>query len=210
TALERRDEPLGEMPRRVLEAIDHVADDIRPGEDVALGGRVLAALVSGPRGRLRSGERGVLAFEIHHRELPALLRPVIRKRIGISAPDLFDDRLRLQPLPQEIERLRAIADVDDRLRRGDANRGIGPQHAVASREHARLYGAADFAGCRIEPENRERSRIPERLPPLKPSSSTISHPQSHRDRAQTHVLHHPPPPWIPAASTLPFWMSATT
>ena len=60
------------------------------------------------------------------------------------------------PGAQQRDRLRPVAHVDDRLRGRGADAGLGPQHAVADREHPRLHRAADLAGGRIEAENRER------------------------------------------------------
>ena len=81
----------------------------------------------------------------------------------ILSQNLLDDRVRRHPARSSCQRLRPVADVDDRLRRRDADIGVGPEDAVADREHARLHGAAHFAGRRIVAEDRERSGVPERL-----------------------------------------------
>src|SRR6266487_6518462 len=65
-AFERGDEALREVTAGLLERVDHVLDDRRSGEDVALSGRVLAAFVSGPLGRFRPGVRGIFALQVHH------------------------------------------------------------------------------------------------------------------------------------------------
>jgi hypothetical protein len=102
-------------------------------------------------------------FQVHHRELASLLGPVLRQRIAILCEDLADDRRRLRVLAQQLDRARAVADVDDRLGGRDAGIGVGPQHPVADREDARLHGAADFAGRRVEAEDRERAGVPQRF-----------------------------------------------
>ena len=77
-------------------------------------------------------------------------------RIGIAVENRLDDGRRRHAGAEQRERLRSVADVDDGLRRGDADVRFGPQHAVADREDARLYRAADFAGVGVVAENRER------------------------------------------------------
>ena len=143
-----------------LERLHHAGDDGLAGQDVALRGAVLAGAMAGPDAGLRPGERRRLARLIDHRELPALLGPALRLRVAIAVPDRVDDRRRRHAGAQQGDRLRAVADVDDRLRRRRADAGFGPQHAVADGEDARLHCPADLAGRRIESENREgRDRI---------------------------------------------------
>jgi hypothetical protein len=60
----------------------------------------------------------------------------------------------------KLERLRAVADVDDRLCRGDSDAGFGPQHAVADGEDARLNGAAQLSSGGVIGENGERADRP--------------------------------------------------
>ena len=124
------------MSFRALERVDHVVDDRRSREDVPLRRGKPAALVPGPLRRLRTGEGRVLALQVHHGELPSLLGPVVRQRIRILVPDLFDDRGRRRAAAQQLESPRPIADVHNRLRRRDASGRVGPQDAVADREHA--------------------------------------------------------------------------
>ena len=162
TALERGNQALRQMARRVLEPLDHVLHHVRPGQDVALRRGELAALLARPFGRLRPRICRVLALQIHHRELPSLLAPGIGQRVGVFLENLLDDRGRLHLLPQQRERLASIADIHDRLRRGDADVGVGPEDAIADGEDARLHRAADFAGEWIEPENRKRAGVPQR------------------------------------------------
>ena len=119
------------MPFRFLERRDHVVDDRRARQDIALRRRELPAPVARPYRRFRSRVGGVLAFQVHDSELTPLLAPLLGQRIGIVLQNLLDDVLRRHLLPQQIERLRPVADVDDRLRRGHAGVGVGPQHAVA-------------------------------------------------------------------------------
>ena len=64
----------------------------------------------------------------------------------------------VMPGAQQRERLRPVADVDDRLRRDDADVRFGPEHAVADGEDARLHRAADLAGRGVVAEDRERAR----------------------------------------------------
>src|SRR6266498_2829000 len=108
------------MPARLLEPADHAVDDGGTGEDVALRGRELAALVPGPLGRFRTRVRRILALQIHHRELASLFAPVLWEWIGILVENRLDNRLRLQPFSQELEGFRSVSDVDNGLRRGDA------------------------------------------------------------------------------------------
>ena len=68
----------------------------------------------------------------------------------------------VMPGAQQRERLRAVAHIDDRLRRGDADIGFGPEHAVADREDARLHGPAELAGRRVVAEDGKRA-CPERV-----------------------------------------------
>src|SRR5262249_14377047 len=56
-------------------------------------------------------------------------------------------------LLEQRQRLRPIADVHNRLRSHRSHVSLGPQHSVADREDARLYGPADLAGVRIEAED---------------------------------------------------------
>ena len=150
-----------------------------------------------PLGGFRSRVRGVLALEVHHGELAALPGPRLRQRIGILFQDLLDDGARLHPLAQQRERFRPVADVDDRLGRRDAGLGVGPQHAVADREDARLHGAADLARRRIEAENRERAGVPERRRDRRRvrarGAAESDRTQKHRDdreRQRSVFLHH--------------------
>ena len=59
----------------------------------------------------------------------------------------------LRPARSSCSALRAIADIDNRLGGRDADIGLSPENAIADGEHARLHGAADLAGGRVEAEN---------------------------------------------------------
>ena len=61
----------------------------------------------------------------------------------------------VRPARRSASALRAVADVDDRLRGGDAGIGFRPQHAVADREDARLHGGAELAGRGVVSEDGE-------------------------------------------------------
>ncbi len=132
SAFERRHQPLRQVAGGVLEPADHVVHDLRTREDIALRGAVFSALVPGPCRRFRPGKRGVLTCQVHDRELPTLLRPVFRQRIRILLPDLLDDRVGREALTEQLQCLRPIAHVHDRLCGGNADVGVGPQHAVAN------------------------------------------------------------------------------
>src|SRR5262249_27054845 len=95
------------------------------------------------------------------RELPAGFRPRLPgvAGIAIAIEDRLDDLVRLLPLAQERERLRPVAHVDDRLRRGDADARFGPEHAVADGEDARLDGSAELARVGIVAEDGERADV---------------------------------------------------
>ena len=112
-------------------------------------------LVAGPRRRFRAGVCRVVALRIHDRELAPGFLPALAgvAGIGIAVEDRLDDRVRLHPRAQQRERLRPVADVDDRLRRRDADARLAPQHAVADGEHARLHGRAQLAGRGVVAEN---------------------------------------------------------
>src|SRR6185369_5036354 len=111
-------------------------DDGFAREDVALRGAELSALVARPGRGLRTGVSGVLSLRVHHRELPAGLRPRLAgvARVGIALEDRLHDLVGLLAFAQERDRLRTVAHVHDRLRRRDADVGFGPQHAVADGE----------------------------------------------------------------------------
>src|SRR5688572_652303 len=153
--LERGHESHRQVSAGFFERLDHRVHDLGTGEDVALRRAVLAEFAAGPRGGFRTGERRGLALQVHHRELAALLGPAIGNWIRILLPNLLDDRVGTHSLLQELDALRSIADVDDRLRGHDAGVGVGGEH-TGQGEHARLNGAADLAGCRVVAENRER------------------------------------------------------
>src|SRR5205085_11928830 len=85
------------------------------------------------------------------------LAPPLGQRIGIVFQNFLDDVLRQHLFPQQLERLRPVADVDNRLRRRRADVGVGPEDAVAGRKHTRLDGTAYLAGRRIETKDRKRS-----------------------------------------------------
>jgi hypothetical protein len=76
---------------------------------------------------------------------------------------LLDDCLGRESLSEQLEGLRAVADVHNRLRRGNSDVRIGPQHPVADGEHARLHRTADFTALRVETENRKRAGVPQRF-----------------------------------------------
>jgi hypothetical protein len=111
-----------------------------------------------PLTRFRSGEHRGLAGGIDDRKLASGFRPrlIAIAGVGIAIPDLLHDVGGLQALAQQLESLRAIADIHNRLGRGRAHAGLGPEHAVADREHARLHRAAEFTRLRIKPEDRKR------------------------------------------------------
>src|SRR4051812_5802069 len=148
TALERGDEPVGEVALRSLEPGDHAVDDRRAGQNVplrcamSLGGS--ARLVAGPWRRLGTRVREDVALGIDHRELTAFLGPILRARVGVALPDRFPALLGDDPLAKWRYRTRAVTDIDDRLRRRRADSGLGGEHTVADREDARLHGTADF------------------------------------------------------------------
>src|SRR5262245_62354105 len=141
------------MPLGRLEGLDHFVHYLFARQDVALRGAVFAELVSCPGGSFRAGERGGFAFGVGDGELTALLGPVLRTGVGIGFPNLFDDLFRGASLLEQRQRLRAIADVHNRLRSRRSHISLGPQHSVANREDARLHGPADLAGVRIETED---------------------------------------------------------
>src|SRR4029453_2788560 len=151
------------MPFGRLEGLDHFVHYLFARQDVALRGAVFAKLVSCPCASFRTGERGGFAFGVDYGELTALFGPILRTRVGIGFPNLFDDLFGSDALLEQRQRLRAIADVYNRLRRHRSHISLGPQHSVADREDARLHGPADFAGVRIETEDRKsrdgRSRV---------------------------------------------------
>jgi hypothetical protein len=101
----------------------------------------------------------VLALRVHHRELPAGLGPRLPRVAGIriAVENGFDDRVGREARAQQRERLRTVAHVHDRLRRGDADARLGPEHAVADGKHARLHGGADFARVRVVAEDGKRA-----------------------------------------------------
>ena len=92
--------------------------------------------------------------------MAARLAPLVGQRIGIVFQNFLDDVLRQHLFPQQLERLRPVADVDNRLRRRRADVGVGPEDAVAGRKHTRLDGTAYLAGRRIETKDRKRSGVP--------------------------------------------------
>src|ERR1043166_7874341 len=98
------------MSRRVLESIDHVLDHVRAGENVALRGSILAALMTRLLGGLGPSVSGELPLQVHHRELPPLLAPVVGQRIGILLQNLLNDRVRLQVSPQQRQRFWTVSD----------------------------------------------------------------------------------------------------
>jgi tetratricopeptide (TPR) repeat protein len=157
TGIERRHQAQREMSRGLLERVDHAGDDGFAREDVALRGAERSALVPCPGLSLRSRVRSVIALRIHDRELPALFRPrpAVQAGIRIAVENRLDDRRRREPSAQQLQRLRPVAHVDNRLCRGDADVGFGPEHAVPDREHARLHRPADLAGFRVVAEDRE-------------------------------------------------------
>jgi hypothetical protein len=157
SCIERRHQAQREMAGGLLEGLHHPGHHRFTGEDVPLCGAELPALVPGPLRRLRAGVRGVVARRVHDRELPARLRPgpAVQAGVGVTVEDLLDDRIRLDALAQQRERLRTVADVDDCLRSGHARIGLGPENAVAYRKHTRLHGPADLTGGRVVAEDRE-------------------------------------------------------
>ena len=155
----------------------------------------------------------VLPCGVDDGELPALLGPALGLRIAVAVPDRLDDRRRRHAGAQQRDRLRPVADVDDGLGGGRADAGLGPQHAVADGEHARLHRAADFAGGRVEAENRERRHrielgapaVPTPPAPAAAATAAITrhrhrHPASpssfapRPDISPGSVRHHPIPP----------------
>ena len=93
------------------------------------------------------------------RLITANWRPCLVQRSGTGSGSLSQIALMIasgvSALLQQRDAFRPVADVDDRLRGDDAGVGIGGQHA-GEREHARLHGAADFAGLRVVAEDRKR------------------------------------------------------
>ncbi len=116
--------------------------------------------VPGPGRGLRAGMGGVVPLRIHDRELASGLGPRLSAVtwIGIAVENGLDDRVRRQTLAQQRERLRAVADVDDRLRGRHTDIRFGPEDAVADREDARLHGAADLTRRRIVAKDGEGAR----------------------------------------------------
>src|SRR5262249_59686891 len=98
------------MPFGRLEGLDHFVHYLFARQDVALRGAVFAKLVSCPGGSFRAGESGGFAFGVDDGELTALFGPVLRTRIGIGLPNLFENLFRRDALLEPPQRLRAIAD----------------------------------------------------------------------------------------------------
>jgi hypothetical protein len=147
TAVERRHQPHRQVPRRCFERLHHVVDNGFAREDVSLRGAVLALSIARPVGGTRTGIGRDVPRGVDHRELPAAFRPSFRLRIRIVIPDRVDDFSDWLPGAQQLERLRTVAHVHDRLRCHHANARFAPEHTVADREHARLHCAADLT-CR--------------------------------------------------------------
>src|SRR5215813_15529696 len=141
------------MPFGRLERIDHLVHDLFARQDVALRRAVFAELVSGPGRSFSAGERGGFASGVDDGELAALFGPILRARVRVGIPDLFDDLFRSDSLLEQSQRLLAIADIHNRLRGGRSDAGLGPEHAVADREDARLHSPSDLAGVRVEAED---------------------------------------------------------
>ena len=85
-----------------------------------------------------------------HRFWTPLLTPQLTCRCWAS----LDDLLGRQPLAQKRQGLRPVADVDHGLRGDGADARLGPEHAVADREDARLHSSADLARLGVEAEDR--------------------------------------------------------
>ena len=82
-----------------LERLHHVVHDLGAGQDIALSGDVGADAVTRPVRRLRPRVRRHIALGVHHGELPAQLRPVVRVRIWIVVENPLHDLHRRKPLP---------------------------------------------------------------------------------------------------------------
>src|SRR5262245_28169476 len=140
------------MPFGRLEGLDHLVHYFFARQDIALRRAVFAEFVACPWCGFRASERGGFAFGVDDGELTPLFGPILRSRIGIGFPDLFDDLFRSYALLEQRQRLRAVADVHNRLRSHRSYISLGPQHSIADREDARLHCPTDLAGVRIETE----------------------------------------------------------
>ena len=119
-------------------------------------GAILADFVTCPGRILFAGERGGFAFHVDHRQLPALLRPGARLRIGVVVPNFFHHVGRSHALLQERQRLRAVTNIGHRLRGHGADIRLRRNHPVADAEHARLHRAANFARVGVVTQNGKR------------------------------------------------------
>ena len=159
--LQRREQSERQVALGLLERVDHPVDHRLARRGCCPGRCRTCRLVAGPRRRLRARGGRVLAAARSSPRTGAPASASRRTRIRVALQDQLDDLRGRFPSRNKASALRAIADVDDRLRGGGAHARLGPEHAVADGEHTRLDRTADLAGGRVVAQDREgRDRRP--------------------------------------------------